>query len=206
LTTRVCLTLALGLLTLPGAALANPPEESTRIAVAGGWRYQPNTRFAEWTSIYGTPLQRASPGGPGGLLTFGYQVQPEIDVSLDVGLFTESFAFDGHSMSLTNVPLTLSVRWMPINARISPYLGAGIGYFLNFVSDSPVGSQESHGAGPMGILGALFEVTERWSLVAEYRLGLARVEIPGLGYLQTGGNTLVVGAQFSFAPERFGLH
>ncbi len=182
-------------------ARATPNEDSTRIAVGAGWRYQPNARFGEWASGYGTPLLGPSPGGPGVLATFGYQALPNLEVSMDVGLFEERFAFADRTMGLTNVPITVNVRYFPWQAQLSPYVGLGAGYFLNFVSDSPKGGMESHGSGPLAILGAVLELSQRWSMVVEYRLGLARVELPGVGYLQTGGNTLVLGAQMSFPPE-----
>ena len=82
-----------------------------------------------------------------------------------------------------------------------PYVGAGVGYFLNFIAASPVGSLESHGVGPFALLGASFDLSDRVALVAEYRIAFSRVSIPGLAPLQTGGNWFLVGAQLAFAPE-----
>jgi opacity protein-like surface antigen len=178
-----------------------PVEDGGRIAVQAGWHYTLNGRFAELAGAAGHPLDRPSAGGPAVMAVFAYRPTLELEISLEFGYSHERFAFRDTALELTTLPVAVAARYALVVGPITPYLGGGVGYFLNFVSASPVGSLESHGAGPMVIAGASFDVGERIALVAEYRIAFARVSIPGLAPLQTGGNWFLLGAQISFAPE-----
>lgn len=194
--------LALVTLLGPAAAAAVPGQGTTRIGLQLGWRYQPNGRFLEWASSSRHPLTGASPGGPSLLGVFGYRVLPELEVAIELGFGAERFRFrDDPAMTLEQMPVTLAVRWAPWGGALYPYLGAGYGYFLNFFSNAPGGTKESHGAGPTVLAGAVYDVTPRVSLVAEYRFAYCRVELTDLGYLQTGGSTFFLGAHVAFPPE-----
>ena len=186
----------------PSAALALPPENTTRVAFQAGWRYQPNLRFAEWAAINGHTSTGQSNGGPAFIATFGYRPLPELEVSIELGYNNESFGFVGEkSMQLSQLPITLAARYAPFGGSIYPYFGVGYGYVLNFFQDAPGGESESHGSGPTAIVGGTLEVSKRVSIFLEYRYTYCRVEIAKLGYLQAGGNLFFLGVQLAFPPE-----
>ncbi|MGI5865772.1 MAG: outer membrane protein [Myxococcales bacterium] len=193
--------LAAALFCLPEAA-AEPVAESTRIALQAGWRLAPNARFGELADAAGHPLVGPSAGGPGVLGVFGYRTSRQLEIALEIGWATETFGFEDSTLSLTHMPLAVAARWAPWPGDLLPYFGGGVGYFLNFFSGGPIGSLESHGGGPFALAGVSWQLADRFGLIAEYRLGLARVELPGLGWMQTGGNWFCLGAQYAFAPER----
>lgn len=176
-------------------------EEGARIGFQVGWHYTLNGRFAELAAAAGHPLARSSPGGPAALAVFGYRPKLPLEVSIELGIAHERFLFPGAPMELWTAPVDLAVRYALATGAVTPYLGGGYGYFLNFVSSGPVGSLESHAAGPFAVAGVAIDVSERVALVAEYRLAFARAAIPGLAPIQTGGNWFLVGAQVAFAPE-----
>ncbi|MBI5547049.1 MAG: outer membrane beta-barrel protein [Deltaproteobacteria bacterium] len=195
--------LLLGGLATPATAWAVPPEDTTRIALQAGWRLQPNARFGEWAAKNGYPLSGTSPGGPALLAVFGYRPMSELEVSLEIGWAWERFQFvDAKPMQLNQLPITAAVRWAPLGgSTIYPYLGAGYGYLLNFLTDAPGGSVESHSSTPLLMAGAVFDITDRVSIVAEYRFAFSRIAIANLGFMQAGGNTFFVGAHLAFPPE-----
>ncbi len=184
------------------AARGEPVEEGGRIALQAGWRYTLNGRFAELVAASGQPLAGPPRGGPAALAVFGYRLKLALEVAIELGLAREEVDFASAApMVVWTVPVDLAFRYSVVTGPITPYLGVGFGYFLNFVSSGPVGSLESHTAGPFAVVGVSVDVSERVALVAEYRLAFARASIPGLAPLQTGGNWFSVGAQISFPPE-----
>ncbi|HEY3448442.1 MAG TPA: OmpW family outer membrane protein [Myxococcales bacterium] len=187
----------------PSAAQAIPPENTTRLGIQAGWRYQPNARFLEWAAAGGHASTGALTGGPALQLSFGYRPLTEIEVSIELGYAFEQFGFAGEkAMQLHQLPLTLAARYSPFAfSSFYPYVGLGYGYLLNFFQDAPGGAVESHGQGPVGILGAVFEVSKTVSMFVEYRYTYCRVEIQNLGYMQTGGNGFFLGVQVGFPPE-----
>ncbi len=178
-------------------------EEGTRIAVQGGWRYAFNTRFMEQARDSGFPLSSRSLGGPSLLAVFGYRVRLDTELSIELGWSREAFKFDeAPTLTLNNVPVLIAVRWSPWPGAINPYVGGGVGYFLNFFDGGPTSAGESHTGGPVVMVGLSVDLGERLSLVAEYRLAFARAEVSRLGYVQVGGNTLAIGLQLAFAPDK----
>ena len=187
---------------LPGAAQAVPAEDTTRIALQAGWRYQPNGRFAEWTAMSGYPMTSKITGGPTLLFIFAYRPMPEIEVALEVGWAFERFSFENAKpMQLNQIPITAAVRYAPFAGSIFPYVGVGYGYMLNFFTDAPGGTVESHGSTPVLIAGGSLELSDRISINLEYRYTLCRVELTNLGYMQAGGNSLYLGVSLAFPPE-----
>jgi hypothetical protein len=177
------------------------------MAVQAGWRWVPNGRFEAQARDSGHPLAGSSPGGPSILGVFAYRPTLDLETAIEVGWASERFVFaEGPAMQLSHVPVAVAARWAPSVGRFSPYLGGGLGYFLNFFSGGPLGTAESHGAGPFFLAGAALDVTDRVAFTAEYRLAFARVGLPGLGSLQTGGSQLQLGVQIAFPPEDRRLH
>lgn len=196
-----CLLLAC-LLLAARPARAEPVEDGGRIGLQVGWRYTLNGRFAELAAAAGHPLAHAPAGGPAALAVFAYRPKLALEVSLEAGFARERFRFaESPPMDLWTMPVDVALRYAIVAGAITPYLGGGFGYFLNFVSSGPVGSLESHGTGPFALAGVSIDVSERLALLAEYRIAFARVAIPGLGPVQTGGNWFLLGAQVAFAPE-----
>lgn len=195
-------SLALAALLAPALARALPPENTTRIAVMGGYRYQPNARFLEWAEINGHVPRGPSPGGAAILGVFGYRPLPELEISIELGFNWEQFGFvDEKPMQLMQMPIDLALRYAPWGGKLYPYFGVGYGYVLNFFSDAPGGAIESHAAGPIVLAGGAFELSNRVSVLAEARYSYSRVEVQDLGYLQTGGLIVFLGIQLAFPPE-----
>jgi hypothetical protein len=185
-----------------GTAGAEPVDGGTRVAVAAGWQLIPNARFLAQASESGHPLAGPSPGGPSIVSTFAYRPRLDTEVSVELGFAFERFRFsDGTAMEVSHLPLLLMTRWSPIVGPITAYVGVGGGYVLNFASGSPVGPVETHGAGPFLAVGALFDLSARLAFVAEYRIGFARVELPGVGFFNSVGSNLLVGVHVAFPPE-----
>jgi outer membrane protein W len=188
-----------------GEAVAVQPEDTGRIGLMFGWRYQPNARFNELATMNGYPITGASPGGPTVLAAFGYRALDQLEVAIEVGYAHESFKFTNvdKPFQLNQIPLTIAVRWAPFQWRFYPYIGAGFGYLLNFFSDPPPPASylESNGSGPVGIIGVTGDIWDRVSLVIEYRYTYSRVQLGDLGAMQVGGNSFFIGVQLAFPPE-----
>ncbi|MFN7131252.1 MAG: outer membrane protein [Myxococcales bacterium] len=183
-------------------ALARPVDGGSRIALEAGWSYVPNARFEQQAAANGHPLAHSSPGAPTVLGIFGYRPLEKLEVSIELGYSHEQFAFaNGQVAQVSRMPLLLTFRYTPWVGELWPYVGAGGGYILNFVSNTPVGAVETHGAGPVVLAGLGYDVTDRLALLAEYRLSFARVGMPGIGSFNVGGNFLMIGVQYAFAPE-----
>jgi opacity protein-like surface antigen len=192
-------------LILPAIAGAVPPEDTTRLGIQVGYRWEPNARFSELAALNGYPTSGSSSGGPVVMAIFGYRPMEKIEVAFEVGFSFQSFNFQtGQSMQLTQVPATASVRYVPFggSGKLFPYVGAGYGYLLNFFSNAPTGVTESHGSSPLVLAGLTYEVGERVSLSLEYRYAYCRVELPGLGFMQVGGSTFTLGISIGFPPEQ----
>lgn len=201
LVTRLLASAAL--LLIPLAVGAAPVDGASRIAVQAGWNYAPNARFEQQARAAGKPLAASSPGGPTVLGVFGYRPLEQLEVAIEIGYTYERFEFaGGPTTEISRIPLLLAFRYTPaVFGNLWPYLGGGGGYFLNFVGNGPHGGLETHGAGPVFIAGAGFDLTERIALTAEYRLAFARVGMPGVGFFNVGGNFLLIGAQYGFPPD-----
>jgi len=195
--------LVLGVVCAALPARAELQEDTTRVALQVGYRYQPNARFAEWAELTGHPLAKQSSGGPSLLGVFAYRPLQDVEVSLEIGWTYETFEFlEGKALVFNQLPITLSVRYTPFTTQyFYPYIGAGFGYFLNFFSDAPGGTPESHGQGPVLIAGGVFDLSKRFSVYVEYRYSLCRVELLDLGYMQVGGNQFFLGIQLNFPPD-----
>lgn len=190
------------ILILPITATAAPVDGGSRIAVQAGWNYVPNARFEQQAREAGSPLAASSYGGPSVLGIFGYRPLEHLEVAIELGYTHEQFRFEGGpNTQISRIPVLIAARYTPFVSDFWPYLGAGGGYFLNFISNGPKGSLESHGAGPVLIAGAGFDLTERIALTAEYRLAFVRVGMPGVGFFNAGGNFLLVGVQYGFPPD-----
>ncbi len=199
------ISLCVGLLLsgLAPDAHAEIQEDTTRIGLQFGWRYQPNARFAEWTAFHGYPLAKSPSGGPSLLAAFGYRPLQDVEVALEVGWTYERFDFlEGEALVFNQIPVSLSVRWSPVFTKLfAPYVGAGFGYLLNFYSNAPGGTQESHAQGPLLLAGGVFDVSRRISVYVEYRYTLARTGLTDLGFMQVGGSHFFLGVQVNFPPE-----
>ncbi len=198
----VRLLVAAGLLLVSLPALAVPVDGGSRIGVQAGWNYNFNSRFEQQASAAGNPLASSPIGGPSVLATFAYRPLEKLEVAIELGYTFEQLEFaGGPTTQISRIPILLAGRYTPWVGKFWPYVGAGGGYFLNFIANGPEGSLESHGAGPVLIAGAGFDLTDRISLTAEYRLAFVRIGMPGVGFLNTGGNFLLFGAQYSFPPD-----
>jgi hypothetical protein len=103
---------------------------------------------------------------------------------------------------MNNVPLVATLRWMPLTTRLCPYLGAGAGYMLGFVSGAPSAETETHAQEFHALAGFTFELTPTLLLAVEDRFQLASGDIVPIGQVQTGGNALMVGLSFVLDPAK----
>lgn len=187
---------------------AEPVESSSRIAAMGGWQVLFNARFLDQAAESGHPLEGPSKGGPAFLGTFGYRPFSELEVAIELGFSLDRYKFlSGESMTASHFPLQILFRYSPFQlGPLTPYAGLGGGYLLNFFDKTPLGPIESHGAGPILCVGLMTDPARKYSFVAEFRMGFVRVELPGIGFINTAGPSLLLGVQINFPPEDKTLH
>ncbi len=184
------------------SAWARPESESTRIGLFLGGRYVPHGHFIDEAQNSGTPVTSQSPFGFEGLLSFAYRPEASIEVALEVGYAHDAFTLSNAHLDITSVPIVASVRWAPIDSVIYPYIGGGGGYMLNFFSGVPSGELENHKQSFHALAGIAYDFLPRWTLFLEDRYQIALPDIVPIGELQTGGNALMLGVSFNYAPEQ----
>lgn len=201
-------SLAVAVLLASGSALARPVEDGTRITVFAGGRYVPHHHFEQEAAATGDPVKSSQALGPAALASFAYAPQPNIEISLELGYANDRYTLQSGELTLQNVPIVGSIRWMPLEGRWNPYLGAGGGYMLGFVGGPGAhGETESHAQELHLLAGLTYELTSTLWLNLEDRQAFAAGDVVPIGQLNEGGNTFMVGLSFVLAPaESVGPH
>lgn len=193
--------LIVGLLAFASPAAARAPDQSGRVGALAGARYIPHGHFKALAGASGVPVQSETPWGGVGLASFGFRPGAQFEVAIEAGYANDAFKFEGSTMRVSTVPIGVTGRWWPLDTAISPYLGIGGGYVLNFFSGAPGGVNESHARGFHALVGASWDFMPRWQLWVEDRYMVAIPGLPPIGEINTGGNMVLIGISFVFAPE-----
>jgi outer membrane protein W len=184
------------------SAQARPVEDGTRISILAGARYVPHRHFEQEALSTGTPVSSDPPIGPEVLASFAYAPMTSIEISLELGWAMDHYQLQNSTLVMENVPLVATLRWFPFDTKFCPYLGAGGGYMLGFVSGAPSGETETHAEEFHAMVGATYPLSEKLWLVIEDRFQLASGDIVPIGQIQTGGNALTVGLSFVLEPAK----
>lgn len=185
-----------------GSASARPVEDGARISILAGARYVPHHHFELLAEKTGIPVTSSWPVGPEVLASFSYAPSPAIELSLEVGWATDRYEFAHTSMALQNIPLVATLRWFPFAWRFAPYLGAGGGYMLGFVSGAPSDEVETHAQEFHALIGASYAISDKIWLLVEDRFQIASGDIIPIGQIQTGGNAFFLGVSFVLEPVK----
>jgi hypothetical protein len=183
-------------------AHASAIEDSTRIGFFLGGRYVPHGHLLREAQERGNPIDSQTPFGFVGMLSFAYRVQQSLEISLEGGVMPDSYHLKSTgTMSLLSVPLGASLRWAPLDRMISPYLGGGGGYMLNFLSGAPTSQSEAHTSLYHFMVGATVDLGPHFQLFVEDRWMFSFPKILNLGETNGGGNAFMVGFSYILAPE-----
>lgn len=194
------LALVATLLGLALPAQARPVEDGTRITLFAGARYVPHHHFELLAEKAGTPVTSDPPVGPEALLSFAYAPDPAVEISLELGAALDRYQFANTTMTMTNVPVVGSLRYMPLDGAWCPYVGGGGGYLLGLVSGAPGGTVDAHAAEFHLLAGISYALSERLLVSLEDRYQFGSGDIIGIGQIQSGGNALMLGLSFVLAP------
>ena len=196
------LAIIFAVLAWEGAAWARPVEDGTRVTLFAGARYVPHQHFIDEAQASGDPVSSSLAIGPEALLSFSYAPQPSLEISLEVGYAYDHYTLQSGSLTMQNIPVVASLRWMPFDGRFCPYLGAGGGYMLGMVDGGTADQKDAHSQEFHAMIGFLFPITPTIWLTAEDRFQLASADILPIGQVQTGGNALLVGLSFTLEPAK----
>ena len=196
----VAIALAVGLTLTATRADARGDEDSTTAGILLGPRYVPHGHFEQEAAGSHDPVLSDSPWSGVGMVTFGYKPEVYLHVALEVGYAFDSFKLQSGTLGITSVPVVATVRFTPFAWQLYPYAGAGGGYMLNFFSGVPSGERENHTYSGHALLGIAFDITRQWTVFAEDRYAISLPDIVPIGELQTGGNMILLGVNFVFAP------
>jgi hypothetical protein len=199
--------LSVSILLASVSAHARPDEETTTVGILLGPRYVPHGHFEDEAAGSGTPVLSSTPWNGMGMVSFGYNPYVYLHVSLEVGYGFDSFTLqtgmlktNTSTIGITSVPIVASVRITPWGGALYPYFGGGGGYMLNFFSGAPSGEEENHTYSGHFMAGVAYEITKQWTVYAEDRFAISTPDIVPIGELQTGGNMILLGVNFVFAP------
>ncbi len=196
------LLVAATLVLFEASALARPVEDGTRITLFAGARWVPTQHFVDEAQASGDPVESSSPFGPQGMLSFSYAPDPSLEVSLEGGYAYSHYRLQTGSLSITNIPLVATLRWMPLAGRFCPYLGAGGGYMLGEVQGGTANQTDAHSQEFHGAIGLIYEITPTLWFNVEDRYQIASADILPIGQVQTGGNALMIGLSVTLEPAK----
>ena len=196
------LVIVFAVLALEGAAWARPVEDGTRVSILAGARYVPTQHFMDEAAATGDPVKSSSPFGPEGMLSFSYAPEPAFEVSLEVGYAYSHYTLQSGPLTMQNIPLVATLRWMPFEGRLCPYLAAGGGYMLGMVDGGTADQKDAHSQEFHAAIGLIYEVTPSVWVFAEDRFQIASSDILPIGQIQTGGNALMLGVSFTLEPAK----
>ncbi len=194
----LALIVALSLTASPAAA--RPDEDTTSAGFLLGPRYVPHGHFLQEAANSGDPVQSSSPWNGIGMVSFGYKPEAYLHVALEVGYAFDSFKLKSGNLGITSVPVVASARFAPWAWQLYPYAGVGGGYMLNFFSGVPSGEKENHTYSGHVLVGLAYDITRQWTIYLEDRYALSLPDVVPIGELQTGGNMILLGLNFVFAP------
>lgn len=194
------------LLLLAAAAQAEPGsiEGVGRIQVSAGYRWTPNWYFTGKAAEAGTPVVRASIGGPQATASFGYGATSWLEGTIDVLGAIESFELSGYlPFTSSTYGALLGIRvarldvWVP---GLVPHAGVQVGPMLSTVSSATLPGTEHLQLGYSVNGGLTWRFSERFGLTLDVRWLYARIYVDGISGINVGGVWFSLGLTTFFAP------
>lgn len=186
------------------SASAQSLEGVGRITVTPGWRWTPNTYFADSAEEQGHPLQRASIGGPQLTGTFAYAATPALEVAIDLfaGYETLELAAVDDPVTSVSYGALVGFRGFWDLGSVVPYLGAAVGPTLVYTTGGlDDRSTERLTTGYAAIGGLTWRATDQLGVTFDVRALLARGLVKGVGGINAGGAWAGLGLTWYFAAE-----
>jgi hypothetical protein len=189
-------SLALGLLLAAAApALAGVPDKGDgTITALGGLRLVPGGDYASETGASHSILQ------PGFLASFGYQIDDELHIDIQVGYMLDHYGSGSSELKIVSVPILLAADTALIKDTWYTLYGAGgLGYSLNTSSRGGQNVEANSTAGFLA-LGMRMRLSDHLAFVVEerYTLSSAQLDPAARSSINVGGNLLSVGLQIHF--------
>lgn len=189
----------------PGVAQADSSIEGWgRVSVFGGWRWVPNWFFADKAAEAGTPMLKASPGGPQGGASFGYGALPFVEVAIDLFIGYETFELSGlQPFSSVSYGGLLGARFTRMDVLFpgfAPYLGVQAGPMLASVTSNSAPQPEKL-LGAVSVNGGVnYRFAERFAVNLDVRWIIARTYVDPIAGINVGGVWFSAGFTIFFAP------
>jgi len=182
-------------LLLSSAALAEGIDGLGRISVGGGFRWVPNWWFADHAAALGTPVTQGLSGGPAADVSFGYGVNANFELSIDLLAGYESIALalpDGGRDEYTSAAYGAQLGGRLVGNNVfakglMPYLTAQAGPWVSNISShlTPVPERLLLAFSVGG--GLTYRFMERYGITLEAKYMNARSAVPGISGINVGG-------------------
>lgn len=174
-----------------------------RITAAGGYRLVPNGWFEKAASNLGHPTTDASLGGGHGMLSFGYQVMPLLELAVDVFAAQQAFQVDPYGQvqswsygAVIGVRLQTELRF-----GLIPFIGVEAGVVVANMSNGKLQIPEKATGGVAAVGGLHVRVAPHWAITADVRWLYARSYFPDISGLNVGGLFIALGVTFLISPS-----
>lgn len=176
-----------------------------RISITGGYRWVPNWYFADKAAQAGSPMLKASPGGPQGGASFGYGAFPFTEIAIDLLFGYETFELEGlQPFSSVTYGGLLGPRFTRMDVLFkgfAPYIGAQFGPVLSSLT-SPSLPQGEKLIGAVAVNGGFnYRFADRFAFTLDVRWLLARNFVAPIAGANVGGLFVSAGFTIYFAPS-----
>ena len=182
-------------LLLSSTAMAEGIDGWGRISIGGGFRWVPNWWFADHAAALGTPVIPGLPGGPGANASFGYGVNANFELSIDILGSYQTFALalpDGTQDEYTSAAYgaQLGGRFVGSNVFVQglmPYLTVQAGPWVSNISSriNPVPERLLFAFSAGG--GLTYRFMDRYGITLEAKYMNARSAVTGISGINVGG-------------------
>ncbi len=130
------------------------------------------------------------------MLSFGYWVQEDLELSLEGGYSYDHYGVAGsYGWTENGETAMASLRWTPWqHMDLWPYVGGSFGYSLNGLTGPINPYEEADGYGGAIFVGTGWDLSDRWGVTFELRYTIASVVVPPLAQpFQVGGLSILIG-------------
>ena len=190
---------AAAVLLVTAPVLAGVPDKGDgTVTVLGGLRAIPGGEYQSETGA------KHSLWHPGVLVGFGFQLDDELHVGIQLGYGLDQYGTGSSAMKVRSIQILLAMdtalaqgNWYTI------YGGGGLGYSLNTISQASGDVEANSGLGFVA-LGVRFRISDHFGAVIEdrYNVSSAAGDPSATNTINMGGNLLSVGFIFHFfSPE-----
>jgi len=189
-------SLALGLVVAAAApAFAGVPDKGDgTITAMGGFRLVPGGDYASETGATHSLVQ------PGVLGSFGYQIDDDLHVAIQVGYMLDRYGSGSSELKIFSVPIFLAIDTALVkDTWYTLYAGGGLGYSLNTSSRGGT-NVEANSTAVFLALGMRMRLSDHFAFVVEerYTLSSAQLDPNAHSSINVGGNFLGIGLQLHF--------